>query len=62
MLTNFHLITEISRQRQSDMLARAERRHRLFRRPMTSGHPTLCAVVDLPAQRVHSSPGESLVA
>ncbi|MDO8364173.1 MAG: hypothetical protein Q7V88_14865 [Actinomycetota bacterium] len=62
MITNFQLVSEITRQRQSDMLARAERRHRLFRRPMTSGTPSHCAVIDLPVQRVHSSPGESLVA
>lgn len=70
MFTNFTLTTEIVRQRQSDMLARSERR-RWFHRPAAEAAVTAtamtdtaspCPVVELPAPRVHAAQDDALVA
>lgn len=70
MFTNFTLTTEIARQRQSDMLARSERRRWFHRSPVeavaaapaavTADSP--CPVVELPAPRVHAAQDDALVA
>lgn len=70
MFTNFTLTTELVRQRQSDMLARSERR-RWFHHStlntvtaptMASGDGTSCPVVELPAPRVLAAQDDALVA
>jgi hypothetical protein len=61
MFTNHILITQVARQRQSDMLATADR-HRLARRSrFVKPAAPLCTVIDLPAPRAHSH-GDALVA
>ncbi|MEQ1699257.1 MAG: hypothetical protein ABMA25_04060 [Ilumatobacteraceae bacterium] len=70
MFTNFTLTTELVRQRQSDMLARSERRRWFHRSPVDAAAtaPAMataassCPVVELPAPRTHAARGDALVA
>lgn len=71
MFTNFTLTTEIARQRQTDMLARSERRRWLHRSPVVAAHGAApaavstspsCPVVELPVPRVHAAEDDALVA
>jgi hypothetical protein len=62
---NYTLNAEIARQRQAEMLQRADRHHSLFRRSRASvvaDRNAACSVIDLPTHRGRLSPGECLVA
>ncbi|MDP1877294.1 MAG: hypothetical protein Q8M17_07050 [Actinomycetota bacterium] len=61
MFANTILIAEIARQRQSEILVRAERRHRLFRGPMT-GPVARGTAASLPSRPARTSPSEARVA
>lgn len=61
MFANTILIAEIARQRQSEIQARAERRHRLFRGPMT-GPVASRTITTLLSQSGCTSPSEARVA
>jgi hypothetical protein len=60
MFANTTLIAEIARQRQSEIQARAERRHRLFRGPMTG--PVASRTITLPSLAARTSPSEARLA
>jgi hypothetical protein len=60
MFANTILIAEIARQRQSEIQARSERRHRLFRGAMTG--PVASRTIALPSLTARTSPSEARVA
>ncbi|MGB8858285.1 MAG: hypothetical protein WCC60_03465 [Ilumatobacteraceae bacterium] len=64
MFTNFTLNAEIARQRQSELLQRSDRHHRLFRQSSASAPSPqpACPVIDLPTRRTRPSPSELFVA
>ena len=61
-MLNQLLTLELGRQMNRETVAKAERHHRLFRRPLPAEPVTVCAVMTLPAPRTQFAPNSVRVA